>query len=127
MRFLIVDDDKGWLNHHALLIKQTFSDAEITLKDRAYKGYEEIVRHPSEYFDVILTDMQMEHVDDEHFAGEWLMKKIFESQKCQNAKIIIISGVYNIKTIAETFNVDYISKTSLIASPLMLEYKLKEL
>lgn len=127
MRFLVVDDDRGWLNHHAMVIGQIFPDAEIVLKNSAINAYQELLSQRDDYFDVILTDMQMEHVDDELFAGVWLLKQLFLMDKASKAKIIIISGVYNIKTIADEFGVDYIPKSSLIRSPLVFEYKLKEL
>jgi len=71
--------------------------------------------------------MQMEEIDEETYAGIWLIKQLLAGNKCKNTKIIIASAVYNIKEVAKNLNVDYISKSSIISSPSAFEYKLKEL
>lgn len=127
MRFLVVDDSYDWLKFHRSNILATMPDAQIDLATSAYEGLKIITGHEDNYYDVIISDMQMEDVESEVYAGIWLIKQILAGKKCKNNRIIAISATYNIKEIANNLNVNYISKSSLIASPMVFEYKLKEL
>lgn len=127
MRFLIVDDSFDWVKFHYKNIQNTMPEAEIDIATSGFEALNKVLVKEANYYDVILSDMQMEDTDDGDYAGVWLIKRLLESKKCSSAKIIIISAVYNIKEVAKNLNTDYISKSSLIASPTVFEYKLKEL
>ncbi len=127
MRFLIVDDGFDWVKFHYQNIQNAMPEAEIDIATSAFEGLNKVLAKEENYYDVILSDMQMEDVDSEDYAGIWLIKRLLNSKKCSKTKIIIISAVYNIKEVAKNLNTDYISKSSIIASPTVFEYKLKEL
>lgn len=127
MRFLVVDDGYDWIKFHSQNIKRTMPHVQIDIAMSGVEALKMILKQDENYYDVIISDMQMEDVEDENYAGIWLIKRLLTSGKCKNATIIIISAVYNIKEVAKNLNVNYISKTSLINAPQSFEYKLKEL
>jgi len=108
-RLLIVDDSPSWRRYHKDVIEQIYKDKfEITTASSATEAnniiYEDIP------FDVILTDMQMESDYLPLFAGEWLIEQIQKMKSYKKCRIIIISAAYNIKFIAEKYNIEYIRK-----------------
>lgn len=127
MRFLVVDDGYDWVKFHKQNILNTMPHAQVDTATSAFEGLKAVMNKDENYYDVILSDMQMEEVVEESYAGIWLIKRLLTSKKCNKSKIIIISAVYNIREVAKNLNVDYISKSSLIACPSAFEYKLKEL
>ena len=64
----------------------------------------------NEPYRLIISDLQMEDDYRPDYAGEWLVKQIKTFKSYLNSKIIICSGCYNIKQIAETLNADYVPK-----------------
>ena len=44
------------------------------------------------------------------YAGEWLVEQIKTLSSYKNSRIIISSGTFNIKNIAESLHVNYIPK-----------------
>jgi len=127
MRFLVVDDGYDWVKFHSSNISKTMPHAQIEVAMSGFEALNMVLKQDENYYDIILSDMQMEDVEDELYAGIWLIKRLLASGKCKNTKIIIISAVYNIKEVARNLNVNYMSKSSLISSPQSFEYKLKEL
>jgi CheY-like chemotaxis protein len=127
MRFLVVDDGYDWIKFHYQNIKNTMPHAQIDTAMSGFEGLNMVLKQDENYYDIILSDMQMEEVSDESYAGIWLLKRLLASGKCKNTTIIIVSAVYNIKEVAKNLNVNYISKSSIISSPSSFEYKLKEL
>ena len=127
MRFLIVDDSYDWIKYHYANIQNTMPKAEIDTAISGFEGLNKVLAKDADYYDVILSDMQMEDVDSEDYAGIWLIKRLSESGKCKNTKIVIVSAVYNIQEVAKKLNTDYLSKASLVSSATAFEYKLKEL
>lgn len=127
MRVLVVDDGYDWIKFHSQNIKHTMPHAQIDVAMSGFEALNMVLKQDENYYDIILSDMQMEDVEGESYAGIWLIKRLLVSGKCENSKIIIISAVYNIKEVAKNLNVNYISKSSIISSPIVFEYKLKEL
>jgi len=127
MRFLIVDDSYDWVKYHRENVQKSMPDAEIDIAMSGFEALNRVLAREENYYDVIFSDMQMEDVDDEDYAGIWLIKRLLASNKCTKNKIVIISAVYNISKVAKNLNVDYLSKSSLVASPSAFEYKLKEM
>lgn len=127
MRFLVVDDGYDWVKFHSNNIAKAMPHAQIDVAMSGFEALNMVLKQEADYYDIILSDMQMEDVQEELYAGIWLIKRLLASKKCNNSKIIIISAVYNIQEVAKNLNVDCISKTSLISSPSVFEYKLKEL
>lgn len=112
MRILIVDDIKSWRDYHASVIKGKYSDAEIDFAESAREGYEKIFQNNLSPYDVILTDLQMESDFEPLYAGEWFVERIQEMKNYYKTKIVIISATYNIKMIADKYNVDCIPKST---------------
>ncbi len=126
-RILIVDDICDWLNHHAGLIKTFYGldTLEIVCASSAQSALEKIMAS-EQPFDLLLTDLEMESIANENYAGAWLVKNMKVHQdKVKN--ILIISGSYDIKEVADSLNVDFIPKDLLMNNPLLLKYKLDEL
>ena len=65
----------------------------------------------------------MEEDFNPKFAGEWFIEQIKTFKNFLNTKVIICSGCYNIKQIAENLSVSYIPKR--IAVNDINEYKTK--
>ena len=116
MRILAVDDSFDWLNIHSYMTKTVFGDdTEIVCASSAFEALnifkKEYINNP---FNLVITDLQMESDFEPLSAGEWLIKEILTLKNSQN--ILIISSSLNIKQIADTYNVDYISKRSIISN-----------
>ena len=112
MRALVVDDVKGWRDYHSAVLRSLFSDVEIDTADSARAGYDKIMEYNAFPYNIILTDLQMESDFDPLYAGEWLVERIQEMKNYYKTKIVIISATYNIKMIAEKYNVDCIPKAT---------------
>lgn len=114
-KILIVDDSFGWLNFHKNYIEELFlelnlDDYKIDIADCAKKGYEFVMLNNEEPYDIIISDLQMEEDYAPKYAGEWFVEQIKTFNKYYKTGIIICSGCYNIKQIAESLSVDFIPK-----------------
>ena len=109
-KVLIVDDVKGWRDYHEHRVREIFDDAEIFTAESARDGYNKIMEHNSEPFNIILTDMQMEEDFDPKYAGEWFIEQIKTFSNYKNTKIVIVSAAFNISLIAKTYGVEYLTK-----------------
>lgn len=110
MKILIVDDIEGWREYHKKILSELFNKAEIITAGSAREGYDKLLEHDKSPFNVIITDLQMENDFEPQYAGEWFIERIKEFKSCINTKIVIISGAYNIRHIAETNNLECIPK-----------------
>lgn len=111
-KFLIVDDEIGWRNHHTNVIKDIINYAQINTADSAKSAYDILLQQKD--FDIIITDMQMERAFLPKYDGEWLIEQIKTFPKYNNTKVIIISAAENIRNIATKYNVEYIPKQTAI-------------
>ena len=116
MKILAVDDSFDWLNAHSMAISDVFGeDAEIVL---ASSAFEALNIYKSEYietpFNLVITDLQMETDYEPLTAGEWLIKEILALKETQN--ILIVSSSFNIEQIADYYNVDCLSKRTIISN-----------
>lgn len=111
-KFLIVDDEIGWRNHHTNVIKNIINYAQINTADSAKSAYDILLQQKD--FDVIITDMQMERAFLPKYDGEWLIEQIKTFPKYNNTKVIIISAAENIRNIATKYNVECIPKQTAI-------------
>ena len=120
-KILIVDDSPAWRVFHknnieeALNFESDITDYKIDIALSAREGYDFVMQNHDNPYDLIITDLQMEEDFAPKYAGEWFVEQIKTFNKYFNAKIIISSGCYNIKQIAENFCVDYIPKRSAVA------------
>lgn len=128
LNILAVDDMLKWRGFHSSVLNTILKDTEfsLTLKNSAFEAYNTIQEtHPP--FDLIITDLQMELDFEPEHAGEWLVRNIKDLPDSKNTKILIVSASYDIRFIAEKYNVDYLSKPILIQNPLAYDLKIREL
>ena len=127
IKILAVDDMSKWREFHISALNAILKDTEFSLnvKNSAFEAFS-FIQETKEPFDLIITDLQMELDFEPEHAGEWLVRNIKELPKCYNSKIIIVSASYDIRFIAEKYNVDYLSKSTLVQNPLVYELKIKE-
>lgn len=117
MKILIVDDVKGWRDYHKNLMEEIFEECEIQTADSAKAGYGKILENNRTPFDIVITDMQMESDFEPDYAGEWLIKQIKTFKNYIHTKIVIISATYNIRSIAESLDVECIPKATALKFP----------
>ncbi|MEW5821412.1 MAG: response regulator [Cyanobacteriota bacterium] len=123
-KILIVDDEICWLSSHNEIINLAFPDIfEIQVASSAESALELINDFNAE---LLITDLQMEDIKGESFAGEFLIKNI--KKKLPDIKIIIISGAPDLAKIAKRNKVDkHIPKWALNRYPLMLKMSISEI
>lgn len=117
MKILIVDDVEGWTEYHKKILLDIFPDAEIITANSAREGYDKLLEYNQSPFNIIITDLQMENDFEPQYAGEWFVERIKEFKNYLNTKIVIISGAYNIRHIAETNGVECIPKPTAYKFP----------
>lgn len=127
-RVLAVDDSPAWRAFHKRNIEEIFielgiaeEDYKLDIAESARQGYDLVMQNNDTPYDVIITDLQMESDFEPLLAGEWLTEQIKTFDKYFNAKIILCSGMYNIKHVAQNHSVDYIPKRVAVAD--INEYK----
>ena len=117
MRALVVDDIRGWIDYHSMILRSLFQNIEIETAESARAGYDKILENESTPYDIILTDLQMESDFEPLYAGEWLVERIKEMKNYYKTKTVIISATYNINMIADRYGVDYIRKSTARSFP----------
>ena len=111
-KILVVDDSRGWLNYHVSALEQTYGEKfNIETAISAREGYDQVYNNISEPYALIISDLQMEYDFEPQYAGEWFIEQVKKLKEYGNTPIIIISATYNIKTIAEIHQVNYLSKS----------------
>ena len=121
MKILIVDDIKGWRDYHSSNVSSLFLEADVHTAESAREAYDKLLENNDSPFDIVLTDMQMENDFEPKYAGEWLIEQIKTFRNYAKTKIVIISAAYNISHIAESYNVDYIRKSTARSFPEVYE------
>ena len=106
---LIVDDVKGWRDFNTNVMHELFGeDINIDTAESAAQAYDYLLQQRP--YDIILTDLQMEDDFRPQYAGEWFVEQIHNLTAYNKTRIIISSGCYNIKQIAESLNAEYMPK-----------------
>ena len=127
-KVLVVDDSSGWRDFHKRALYELFGeDIEIVTAESASDGYDKLMLHAKEPFDLIISDLQMESDFAPMSAGEWFVRQVKDFPQYKNSKIVIISASYNIEMTAELLGTDYISKRMLISGILPFKLKLEEM
>ena len=117
-KILIVDDVKGWRDQHILILNELLGgQAEFETAASAREGYEIVYNNLNAPFDLIITDLQMEEDFLPKYAGEWFVEQVRKLTRDDKTRIIIISATYNLRLIAESLNVGYISKAAASKFP----------
>lgn len=115
MKILIVDDSTSWREFHKNAIEEIFieldiEEYEIEQASSARQGYDCLMFNNETPYNLIITDLQMEEDFEPKYAGEWFVEQIQTFKNYINAKIVISSGCYNIKQIAESLGTNFIPK-----------------
>lgn len=127
-RILIAEDTIGWQKFHSSLLKEYEKfNIDLVICDCAKDALTLAQENFERPYDLIITDLQMESDFTPKFAGEWLVEQIKKYNAYKKTPIIIVSAAYNIAFIAQTLNVDYLSKRSLINNPDTYYLKLDEI
>jgi len=125
-RILIIEDTPEWVRTHKNLLGEIFIENPPVI-DICFSAKDGFIQALSAKYDLIITDLEMEKIPNEYYAGDWFLKNILNREQFKETKFLIISGAYNIRDIAEKYKVDYVPKSSLISNPLSLKYKLESL
>lgn len=127
IKILLVDDSIQWLASHKNMLETLFEKGtlEIDTAISAAKGFSKILANSD--YNLVITDLEMERIIDEDYAGVWLLKNLINREEYKNIKFLIISGSYDIKDVALSLNVDYIPKDFLLGNPDLLKYKITEI
>ncbi len=117
-KILVVDDVKGWRDQHILILNELLGgQVEFETAASAREGYEIVYNNINEPFDLIITDLQMEEDFAPKYAGEWFVEQVRKLTQYNKTRIVIISATYNIRLIAESLNVGYITKATASKFP----------
>jgi len=129
IKILIVEDSPEWVKFHISLLNQTLEEDsfEIDYEMSAKAGFNKVIKNTETCYDLIISDLEMETIFEESYAGSWFIRNIIQRKECKNSKILIISGSHDIDKVAKGFKVDFIPKYLLSANPMLLSYKLQEI
>ena len=129
LKVLIVGDSEGWrnFNKNSLISILGEENLSLTIANSATEGSAKIMFANINPFDLIITDLQMESDYAPMTAGEWFISHVQSFPQYSKTKILIISAMYNIEMVAESLNVDFLSKSMLISSDVAFKSKLKEM
>lgn len=123
-KILIVDDSKGWLDYHKSALTQIFGDEYILeMVYSGREGYNAVYNNLKEPYALIISDLQMEMDFEPKLAGEWFAEQVRKLKEYQSTPIILISAMYNIRSIATRVGVECLPKS--IAASDLTSYKLK--
>ena len=127
-KILIVDDSASWRKFHLASLNTIKPNSfEYTIAESAREAFEIVLKNKETPFDLVISDLQMESDYEPDLAGEWLVKNIKTLKEYSEKKIIIISAMYNIESIAKELDVDYLRKSTLASNLLPLKLKLEEI
>lgn len=131
IKILVVDDIASWVTFHKNAIEEIFlefdrTDYEINSAYSAREGYDILLQNNNSPYDLIISDLQMEEDFNPKFAGEWFVEQIKTFKSFINTKVIICSGCYNIRQIAENLSADYIPKRIAINDINLFKTKITE-
>ena len=118
-KIFAVDDHIEWLNFYKSILPEYFDDFSYTTAMSAKEGIKTVDAHPDNYFDFILSDLEMETDTPERCAGMYFIKNILH--KTDKKKITIISASFNIDSVAKELGVKYIAKRSLVHNPYLIK------
>ena len=114
-KVLVVDDSYSWREFHKNTLDEIFieiseDDYQIDLAESARDGYTAVMQNNSSPYNLIISDLQMEDDFVQKYAGEWFIEQVKTFKSYTNTHIIISSGCFNIRQIAESLNVNYVPK-----------------
>lgn len=114
-KVLVVDDSYSWREFHKNALDEIFieiseDDYQIDLAESARDGYTAVMQNNSSPYNLIISDLQMEDDFVQKYAGEWFIEQVKTFKSYTNSHIIISSGCFNIRQIAESLNVNYVPK-----------------
>ena len=127
-KILAVDDSPAWRAFHKNNLEEIFielgineTDYKIDIAESGREGYDFVMQNNDSPYDLIITDLQMEDDFTPQLAGEWFAEQVKTFKNYFNTKIILCSGMFNIRHVAENLNVDFIPKRVAVSD--INEYK----
>ena len=96
MKILIVDDIKGWIDYHSLVVKKMFPASIVETAESAREAYHKILMNVEDPYQIILTDMQMENDFEPKYAGEWLIEQIKSLPSYSKSNIVLATQLNSI-------------------------------
>jgi CheY-like chemotaxis protein len=128
LKILIVEDSPEWIKFHVNLLNELLEkdSCEIDFEMSAGAGFNRVIKNTEIPYDLIISDLEMEEIQGESYAGSWFIRNIIKREECKNSKILIISGSHDIHEAAKELNVDFIPKYVLSNNPVIMSYKLEE-
>jgi len=129
IKVFIAEDSSEWLKFHIANLRGFFGEdcVEIDYSYSAMDGLRKISANSDIVYDLVISDLEMEEIIEEKYAGIYFIKRAKEFSACIDSKFIVISGSHDIEEVASLLNVDFIPKYSLSSNPLLINYKLEEL
>ena len=126
-RILIAEDSSEWQRFHAEQLRSYNKlNLEFDIASSARDALELAQQNINNPYDLIVSDLQMETEFLPEFAGEWFVKNLKNIKEYENTPVVLISATYNIAFIASSLGVDYLSKRSIVSSPLSYFFMLDE-
>lgn len=126
-RILIAEDSSEWQRFHAEQLRSYNKlNLEFDIASSARDALELAQQNINNPYDLILSDLQMETEFLPEFAGEWFVKNLKNIKEYENTPVVLISATYNIAFVASSLGVDYLSKRSIVSSPLSYFFMLDE-
>lgn len=120
---LIVDDSRSWLEYHKENLQKIYGDEFFyETADSARQGYDMVYNNLNEPYALIISDLQMEWDFEPKLAGEWFVEQVKKLKEYKHVPVILISATYNIRTIAQRFDVNCLPKAT--AARDLTSYKL---
>ncbi len=111
-KILVVDDSRSWVDYHKSMLEKIYGEEfVIETAISARSGYDMIYNNLKNPYSLIITDLQME-MDLPKLAGEWFVEQIQNMKEYANIPIIMISAMYNIRQIAQKYNVNCLPKAT---------------
>lgn len=112
-KILIVEDSPSWLDYHKSLLEKIYeTEFVIETANSARNGYDMIYNNLNPPYSLIITDLQMESDFEPKYAGEWFVEQVQKMKEYTNTPIIMISATYNIRQIAQSYNVNCLPKVT---------------
>ncbi len=119
IKIFAVDDSIEWLDFYRKILPEFFDDYTLTTAMSAKEGIEHIKSKPDNFYDYIISDLEMESDVPEICAGIHFIKNILE--KTDKKRITIISASFIIDKVAKNLGVKHIAKRSLVHNPYLIK------
>jgi len=128
-KIFIAEDAFEWIKFHIFHLKSFLGEdcVEINYAFSSAEGLRKISEKVDYTYDLVISDLEMEELSEEKYAGINFIKRARGFLPCKNAKFLIVSGSHDIKEVASLLGVDFLPKYSLSSNPSLINYKIEEM